>query len=201
MCCTMYAPFSDVAALKSANVSGANRFICVNAKRVALLRAQTILLLYCWWLNMKLNSINKDQRIYVINNGANSVSCYGFDNLNNMAVTLLGWMNACGVDITTFTIPSRVGTKKHFIACDAVICAARHHAVSTQTRCDAFLSDQLVGKEGDRVEVVDATGMKRRFYVGRSTGWMPSHLEIATRRSYGGVAVFGSPFRSVVVVG
>lgn len=45
---------------------------------------------------------------------------------------------------------------------------------------------QLVGLEGCRVEVVDRYGEKRRFWVGRSTGWKPIHLEIKTKRSAGG---------------
>lgn len=50
------------------------------------------------------------------------------------------------------------------------------------------LSPQLVGLEGWRVEVTTDYGETRRFIVGRSTGWKPVHLEIATRRSLGGVA-------------
>lgn len=48
------------------------------------------------------------------------------------------------------------------------------------------LSSQLVGLEGYRVEVQTTYGEKRRFIVGRSTGWKPCHLEIHNRRSMGG---------------
>lgn len=50
------------------------------------------------------------------------------------------------------------------------------------------LSPQLIGLEGWRVEVVDNYNEKRRFIVRRSTGWMPIHLEVKTRRSLGGGA-------------
>ena len=50
------------------------------------------------------------------------------------------------------------------------------------------LSPQLLGLERKRVEVVTTYGEKRRFYVGRSTGWRPIHLEIHNRRSTGGPA-------------
>lgn len=53
-------------------------------------------------------------------------------------------------------------------------------------RSDAGLSPQLVGWEGWRVEVVTTYGETRRFIVGRSTGWIPCHLEIARRDSSGG---------------
>ena len=50
------------------------------------------------------------------------------------------------------------------------------------------LSPQLKGLEGWRVEVVDKFDERRRFIVGRSTGWRPCHLEVKTRRSFGGGA-------------
>lgn len=62
------------------------------------------------------------------------------------------------------------------------------------------VAPQLVGLEGRRVEVVDAYGETRRFTVGRSSGWMPCHLEIARRDSNGGPAVTGAPFKSVSVI-
>ncbi len=55
-------------------------------------------------------------------------------------------------------------------------------------RDNSDLTPQLVGLEGHRVEVIDAYGERRRFIVGKSTGWRPIHLEIKTRRSLGGEA-------------
>ena len=48
------------------------------------------------------------------------------------------------------------------------------------------LTPQLIGLEGKRVEIVDRYGDSYRFWVGRSTGWRPCHLEVKTRRSMGG---------------
>jgi hypothetical protein len=50
------------------------------------------------------------------------------------------------------------------------------------------LTKQLIGLEGWRVEVEDMYGDTRRFYVGRSTGWMPCHTEVKTNRSLGGLS-------------
>ena len=47
-----------------------------------------------------------------------------------------------------------------------------------QMRDYSDLRPELSGLEGYRVEVLDADGEKRRFIVGRSTGWRPVHLEI-----------------------
>ena len=51
----------------------------------------------------------------------------------------------------------------------------------------ANLSPQLRGLEGWRVEVVTTYGETRRFIVGRSTGWVPCHIEILRRDSTGGI--------------
>lgn len=56
----------------------------------------------------------------------------------------------------------------------------------TAIRDYSGLTPQLIGLEGWRVEVTDTQGETRRFIVGRSTGWRPCHLEVKTRRSFGG---------------
>jgi len=53
-------------------------------------------------------------------------------------------------------------------------------------RDNSGLTAQLCGLEGFRVEVVTSYGEKRRFIVGKSTGWKPCHLELNNRRSSGG---------------
>jgi hypothetical protein len=55
-------------------------------------------------------------------------------------------------------------------------------------RSDGGLTKQLIGLEGWRVEVVSMmTGEKYRFIVGRSSGWVPCHIELRNRTSRGGV--------------
>jgi hypothetical protein len=54
-------------------------------------------------------------------------------------------------------------------------------------RDNRSLTPQLCGLEGWRVEVTDTDGSPpRRFIVGKSTGWLPIHLELANARSCGG---------------
>lgn len=55
-------------------------------------------------------------------------------------------------------------------------------------RSDAGLTKQLIGLEGWRVEVVTSYGETRRFIVGRSSGWVPCHIELRMRTSHGGIA-------------
>lgn len=61
------------------------------------------------------------------------------------------------------------------------------------------LSPQLRGLEGYRVEVETTWGEKRRFIVGRSTGWKPCHLEISRRNALGGMAA-SREYKSVRVL-
>jgi hypothetical protein len=68
-----------------------------------------------------------------------------------------------------------------------------------ELRDTAGLTPELVALEGCRVEVIDNYGERRRFWVGRSTGWRPCHLEIARRNSSGGGSACKA-YRSVVVI-
>ncbi|QGF20900.1 hypothetical protein JT354_gp09 [Serratia phage JS26] len=156
------------------------------------------------------SSINKDQKVYVIRCGA-GYSCQGFDYLHNQAHAVLTWLKEEGraaemvlgaqrIDVLSLEIPERKGTKKHFNACNKVIEAGSVYASHSRRQCPANLTPQLSGLVGRRVEVIDCYGERRRFIVGRSTGWMPCHLEIARRDSSGGGPVWGTPFKSVRVV-
>lgn len=67
-------------------------------------------------------------------------------------------------------------------------------------RSCSHLTPDLIGLEGKRVEVETEDGKIKRFIVGRSSGFIPIHLEIKTRRSPGGHPVTGWPYRSVRVL-
>lgn len=159
---------------------------------------------------MKLSSINKEQRLYVIRCGA-GYSCYGYDSLNRQAQGVLSWLKEQGrtaelllgahkVDVKSLSIPERVGTKKHFAACDAILNAGAQFSRDSGIRCFAELHPQLMGKEGKRVKIIDAAGNPRSFIVGRSSGWLPTHLEVSRRDSSGGVPVSRENFQSVSLV-
>lgn len=44
-------------------------------------------------------------------------------------------------------------------------------------------------KTGERIEVTYKDKTKERFYIGKSTGWKPTYLEIMKRNSTGGSAL------------
>lgn len=142
-------------------------------------------------------SLNLEQRLYVIPAG-NGYSCLGFD---VCADRLKAYTAAlAGRGIVWPVTPAEPGTVELYRQyLDAIKVIHREHD-RTGWRCLAELTPELIGLEGKRVEVVDKYGERRRFKVGKSTGWIPCHLELANRRSSGGGPVFGAPFQSIRVV-
>lgn len=160
-------------------------------------------------LTDKLHSINTAQRLYVMTCGE-GVSCYGFDVLDKKARAVAAWISREGFqprinDIYDFkrvahfgeTLPA-IGTAEHFAACNAMLQRGAELAAQTGKRCDAELVPALTGLEGRRVEC-DYYGVRVRFIVGKSTGWMPCHLRIKTRRSHGGEALDANAVQNVRV--
>ena len=131
---------------------------------------------------MSLAKINHEQRLYVIPSGK-GYSCLGFDYAESQRVAVLKWMRE---PVTAMEI----GTEEHFAAYREAMARGERHAKATGTRCSHNLTPQLRGFEGSRVEVTSREGDKRRFWVGKSGGWMPCHLETARRDSAGGVATW-----------
>jgi hypothetical protein len=139
-------------------------------------------------------TVNRKERFFVIKQSY-GYSGLGFEVCEQRTKALLAWLGAGGERLP------RKGTLAAYSFYERLTMDASAAHTRTGRRCEVELCPQLVGREGKRVEVVDKYGEKRRFYVGKSTGWMPVHLEIATRRSSGGGAVSGAPFKSVTVVG
>lgn len=136
-------------------------------------------------------TINENQRLYVMDCGA-GYTCLGFDVLDRRA-------RALALELDRHWC-HEIGTVEAYEAYHRLLDVADEKNKRTGWRSSSELTPQLVGLEGKRVEVLDAHGEKRRFIVGRSTGITPCHLEIKTRVSSGGMAVMGTPFKSVRVV-
>jgi hypothetical protein len=123
-------------------------------------------------------TVNAEQGLYVIPAGGGGFTCLGFDVLieryDRLATELQGHNRG------RFPLEER-GTLAGYARYQALHDQAR--ATGRRFLCE--LSPQLIGLEGHRVEV-SAHGETRRFIVGKSTGWIPIHLEIARRDSSGG---------------
>ena len=137
--------------------------------------------------------INRKQRLYVLPVTGGEFTCLGFDVCENR---IRGLANELQLD----PLPHRKGTHAAYNAYRELVGIARQKNQETGWRSQSELTRELLGLEGKRVEVVDAYGETRRFYVGKSTGFIPCHLEIARRDSTGGPAVMGAPFKSIRVV-
>lgn len=131
--------------------------------------------------------LNPERRIYTIGlNG--SYSCLGFDVLDERAKALALEMGE------KWTQPT--GTLEAYYAYEDLL----ERAKATGRRFKCGLTPQLIGLEYHRVEVVDCYDEKRRFIVGKSTGFIPCHIELARRNSTGGGSVTGAPFKSIRVI-
>jgi len=147
---------------------------------------------------MSFHKVNDEQRLYVLNAG-NGYSCLGFDVAEQRSNQLLGFIVAIEPD---YKIPKEAakGTEQHYRRYETLSRKASEICRQRNIRCNVQLTPELIGLEGKRVEIEDNTGETRRFIVGKSTGWMPVHLEIKTKRSTGGCAAYGSPFKSIRTV-
>lgn len=135
-----------------------------------------------------LEKINRDQRLYVLKCGS-GYTCLGYDVAERHRVAAWEWVGQEAPKI-------RKGSRKHFADYQAAMAAASHHSDSLRKRgagswrCPVHLTPQLTGLEGRRVEVTGPDGYKERFWVSRSTGWAPCHIEIKRRDSMGGGAAY-----------
>jgi len=142
--------------------------------------------------------INAEQELYVIPCG-DGYSCLGFEVLISRYNAIAAWLRREGLQQDELP-PDARGSMRAYTAYRTLLDRAGGYCRRNKLRCPAELTPQLTGLEGKRVEVVDRHGERRRFIVGKSTGWLPIHLEIARRNSSGGPAVTGAPFQSVRIV-
>ena len=145
--------------------------------------------------SMKQKSITLDnkQNLFVIGFDAGCI-CLGFDVCQERSIAMAQWL---GVEPPN---SSYWGTINGYEKFKELIELCRFRFENTGEKCPSELTPQLIGFEGKRVEVVDKWNEKRRFIVGKSTGWIPIHIELKTSRSKGGQAVMGAPFKSIRVV-
>jgi hypothetical protein len=149
---------------------------------------------------MKLHSINHEQRLYVMEAG-DGYTCYGFDVLDRKAKGIAAWLREqpryTGRPVPEIT--QEPGTEEHFAACDEMFDRGGEFNHLTGIRCPIELVPALIGLEGKRVEA-DYFDERIRFYVGKSMGWMPAHLRIASARSDGGEALLAEHVKNVRVI-
>ena len=137
--------------------------------------------------------INEEQNLYVLPLECGGFSCLGFEVCRNQDTSL---RQELGIPITKH----KPGTYKAYDSYIESQEIARKRNAATGFRSKTQLTPQLIGLEGSRVEVRDSYGESRRFTVGKSTGFIPCHLELSNCRSDGGCSVTGAPFKSLKVI-
>ena len=137
---------------------------------------------------------NKEQQLYVIPSGSNSYSCLGFDVCIDKIHKL---SEELGIQVKTLR-RGTIATYKEYIRIIGIV-ADKNKRTGWVSKSE--LIPEFIGREGERVEVVTRWGDTSRFYIGKSTGFIPCHLEISRNDSSGGPSVCGYPFQSIKFLG
>jgi hypothetical protein len=152
-------------------------------------------------------TVNAEQRLYVIPY-ASGYTCHGFDVVERLAAHLIAEGLAVPPPllrpIGTVDPSAAVGTPERYAYYRALCGEGAARNALTGWRSTAELTPELVGKEGNRVEVVhrweSGDTETTRFQVGKSSGWMPCHLQLARRGVSGGPAICLGDILSVRVI-
>jgi len=132
-------------------------------------------------------SLNTEQSVFVIST-QDGYTCLGFKVCQQWTRDIAQELGRSDLEPTAF------GTLDAYRQYEAVLEAARLRVSSGGQRLQCHLTPQLIGLEGKRVEVVDQHLDWRSFVVGRSCGFLPVHLELASERARYGEPVSGAPF-------
>ena len=145
-------------------------------------------------------TINAEQKLFVIPE-SRGYSCLGFDVCEKRTVALARELAALGIDIPQ---PAPHGTIERYEQYRALCRIASEQNAKTGWRSKSELTPELIGLENRRVEVRhrwdSGTEEIERFWVGKSNGHIPCHLQIARRNCLGGPAVCLGTILSVRVV-
>lgn len=139
--------------------------------------------------------LNMGDRLYNIH-FAEGFTCLGFDVCFEKAKSLAKELNM--PEPVWHEDPEDIRALYDYYSELCGMARVRHQ--NTGWKSKSWLTPQLMGLEGKRVEVVDCYGETRRFKVGKSTGHCPCHLELKSSSSRSGGAVSGAPFKSVKIL-
>jgi len=140
-------------------------------------------------------SVEKERQLYIIEDNS-SYSCLGFNYVMEQTKKLAQELNSPSL----LPIDSEYGTVEAYYKYLKLVAKAKEKFERSNWQSKSGLTPQLIGLEGRRVEVVDSYGERRRFQVGKSTGYIPCHIELKRVDSSGGGAVSGAPFKELRII-
>lgn len=149
---------------------------------------------------MTFYAIDHERRHYVLESPA-GYSCLGFDVAEHRRAAYAAWLDHGDAwrDHPADASPAPLGTVEHYREYAFMLSSVLARCKEQRTRCPVELEQVLKGWEGCRVEVITRDD-RRRFWVGRSTGPVPIHIEISRRNYTGGPAVYIPDGATVKVV-
>ena len=154
---------------------------------------------------MELHEIDGENELYVYINLDGSCGTIGFNRASIIAQKVYLWL-----EMSHQTPP--VGTREAFDYYVTAMRIGQTHYMETKEKCEAELDHRFTQyyESGERVEVewkdgyedytgygARTDGKKGRFYVGKSSGWMPIYLMIQRRDSHGGGAISPASVKSI----
>lgn len=128
-----------------------------------------------------MNNVTKNtaQQLFVSHSNYGYTTC-GFEYCDTLVKSLVAELG-----LTDYRV-ARKGSLKQYRQYRELSDKVKELYNRTGFRSSVNLTPQLVGLEGRRVEVTTTYGETRRFQVGRSSGWIPCHLELHNSASHGG---------------
>lgn len=146
-------------------------------------------------------TLDTEHKLYIIPCTKDHYSCLGFERCDFLASFLFRELATRGHILPP---PAAVGTLERYTQYRELCELARLENLKNGFRSRAELTPELIGLEHKRVEVVHewepGKQERARFFVGKSTGYIPCHLELKTARSSGGGAVCLGKIISVKVI-
>jgi hypothetical protein len=137
----------------------------------------------------KLVEINNEQRVYVLTAVKNHFSCLGFE-------VVIKRTKALATEMNEKFCAKKLGSKSAYKELCRLVKIARRKNELTGWRSQTELYKPFINHEGKRVEVEFNWGEKERFYIGKSTGFIPCHLIIKKSNSIGGAALLSDSIKS-----
>jgi hypothetical protein len=135
-------------------------------------------------------TLNKEQKLYVIpSNGG--YSCYGFQVLYDKVNRLAEEYGKPNLKVV------KVGTMRVYKNYSSLIGVATREFKRSGYRSKSDLIPQFIGREGERVEVIDNDGKRRYFTIGKSMGVIPCHLELKRKGGLNGEAISIGTFKKI----
>lgn len=144
-------------------------------------------------------TLNEAQRLYVIACGA-GYSCLGFDVLETRCKALEAELVAYGYVVPT---PAAIGTVPRYEQYQAAVQFAAQLNQRTGWRSQSELRKELIGLEGKRLAVehtLHGNAETATFILGKSTGFIPCHLFLESRKADGGEALYLGQITKVTVL-